>query len=323
MFRRNNTAIIAKTIIVLSVTLTFLITAGCAPPAKELNNINKLADPVSTSYPLIIKDDSGADVIIDNKPQKIVSLLPSSTETLFALGQEANIIAVSKWDNYPENLKSANYYRFEDLLNPNLEKLIDLKPDLVLIGAVSGDTLRKMRSLQLPIVVLNAQNIEKTYETIRKIGNITDSQAASTTLIDKMQEKEHKIKETVAQIADEQKPSVWIEVSSDLLSPGRNTLLHELITKAGGKNINSDFEGWMQVDPQQIVTKNPQVIFYTYAQPENNVPDIIKSRPDWQDIDAVKNSRIIELDNNMISRPGPRIIEGLELIAKSLYPDKF
>lgn len=304
---------------ILSISLLFIL-LGCSSAVKD---VPLGSNTETTSYPLMIRDDSGAEIIILKKPERIISLLPSSTEILFALGQENHIQAVTKWDNYPANIQEKGYYVFDDVLNPNLEKIAALQPDLVFISPVSGETLRKLRNLNIPVVLYNPQSIEDTYQTIRNIGYITDSSRLASQIILAMQEKEKKIKQVIEGIDEKNKPRVWLELSSDLFTAGKNTFLNELVTKAGGLNISSDLEGWAQYTGDQVIAKNPQIIFFTYSQFEKNAIQAIKSRPGWEKIEAVKNDRIIELANDIISRPGPRIIDGLELIAKSLFPDKF
>lgn len=308
-----------RLIILLSICI-FLILPGCSSVVKDIpldTNVD------ITSYPLIIRDDSGAEVIIPNKPQRIISLLPSFTEILFALGQEDNITALTKWDNYPANIQAKGYNTFADALNPDIQTIVALRPDLVLIGSVSGETLRKMRNLDIPVVVYNPQSIEKTYETISNIGYITNSKKNASQIISNMKEKENTIKEIVSKVDDKDKPRVWLEVSSDLFTPGKNTFLDELISKAGGINISADLEGWGLYNDQQVIEKDPQIIFYTYGQYEKNAEQIITNRPGWQEIEAVRNKQIVDLDNDIISRPGPRVIDAMELIAKALYPELF
>lgn len=304
---------------ILSISLLFIL-LGCSSSVKDVPRGN---NPETTSYPLMIRDDSGAEIIILKKPERIISLLPSSTEILFALGQENHIQAVTKWDNYPANIQEKGYYVFDDVLTPNLEKIAALQPDLVFISPVSGETLRKLRNLNIPVVLYNPQSIEDTYQTIRNIGYITDSSRQASQIILAMQEKEKKIRQVIEGIDEKNKPRVWLELSSDLFTAGKNTFLNELVTKAGGLNISSDLEGWAQYTGDQVISKNPQIILFTYGQSEKNAIQAIKGRPGWEKIEAVKNDRIIGLANDIISRPGPRIIDGLELIAKSLFPDKF
>ncbi|HHV65522.1 MAG TPA: ABC transporter substrate-binding protein [Peptococcaceae bacterium] len=305
---------------IIFILLPFLV--GCSAAVQD-TPLPLNTDTKTTAYPLIVRDHSGAEIIILNKPKRIISLLPSSTEILFALGQENNLIAVTKYDNYPADIQDRGYYLFEDALNPNPDKILELQPDLVIIGSVSGETLRKLRNLDIPVISFNPQSIEETYDTIRSIGYITDSSKKAALILEKMISKENEIKQIVATIEEHNKPRVWLEASADLYTAGKNTFMNELITKAGGINITSDLEGWGRYKSEDIIAKNPQVILVTYGQFVENVRQEIKNRPGWQEIDAVKNDRIIELDYDLVMKPGPRIINGLELIAKSLFPEKF
>lgn len=296
-------------------TVIYLLT-GCSS--------NNFSSGQSTdSYPLKIIDDSQTTVTIPSKPQRIISFLPSTTEILFALEQGDRVIAVTQWDNYPPDIKSKVEYIFSDALNPNLEQIINLKPDLIFLGPVSENIIANIRDLGIPVIVTNPQSLSDTYETILQIGTITDSQEQASNLVSLMKEKEKAIESKLLSVKEEEKPRVWLEVSSDLYTPGNNTFLNELITKAGGKNIARNLDGWGQFNSEQVIAQNPQVILVTYGYYDKNAVKNIKTRPGWQNLDAVKNNRVIELDNDIISRPGPRIIDGLELIAKALYPDIF
>ncbi|MGI6449957.1 MAG: ABC transporter substrate-binding protein [Desulfitobacteriia bacterium] len=280
-----------------------------------------VAGNLKTKYPLTIVDDIGATVTIPAKPTRIVSLLPSSTEILCALGEYP--VAVTKWDDYPAEVKDKAEYVFEDALNPNLEQILDLEPDLIMYWLASAEDTKKIKSLGIPVVVFEAQGIDDVYESIAMTGQITDRQEQAAAIIEEMKAKEKRIEEKLAQLPVEEKRKVWMEVDSKLFTAGKGTFLHEVITKAGGINIAEDVQGWAQFNSEQVIARNPDVIFETYSYSDPNAAQIIKKRKGWENIGAVKNNRIISLDNNIISRQGPRIIDGLELTAKAIYPELF
>lgn len=298
--------------------------AGCSSNKEQSqpqspSNQNQQA----TTYPLTIVDDAKTKVTIPAKPQRIVSLLPSSTEILCALGQEPNLIAVSQWDNYPTDIQKKVEFIFADSLNPNLEQLINLQPDLIMFWQTSQVSIDKIRALGIPVVVLDSQSIAQTYEAIEKVGQITDSTQQASRLIAQMKAKEEEIQAKLAQLSPQRKSKVWLEVDSQLYTAGSGTFLNEIMTKAGGQNIAKGIQGWGQFNSEQVIEQNPEIIIVTYSYVDKDAIQKIKTRKGWQNIEAVKNNQVIDIDNDIISRPGPRIIDGLELMAQAIYPELF
>ncbi len=318
----------SRSSVVIAIILLFMVASisGCSAnnpgqtPQAPQEEINATKDG-KTVYPLTIVDDTGTEVIIPAKPERIVSLLPSSTEILSALGQEP--IAVTQWDDYPVDIKEKAEFVFEDALNPNLEQVLNLEPDMIMFWLTSPEDTNIIRNLGIPVVVFDDKNISDIYETIDLVGKIIDTQAKATDLVEQMKDKEKVIEDKIAQLSEEQKRKIWLEVDSSLYTAGSGTFLDEIITKAGGLNIAKDVQGWGQFNSEQIINRNPDVILETYSYSDKNVVDNIKTRNGWESIEAIKNDRVISLDNNIISRQGPRIIDGLEMIAQAIYPDLF
>jgi len=304
-----------------------LIVSGCSSEKPEMGtpgdkNINESSNRGATQYPLTLNDDSGESISIPKEPERIISFVPSSTETLFALGLDTKVIGVTKWDTYPLGVQEKVEYVFEDSLNPNIEQIIRLKPDLIILGMHDSQTVAAIRNLQIPTVLFDPQNLNSTYDTIERLGLITNKQSEAVDLIAKMKNKEKKINEKISTLKPEQKLKVWIEVSGELFTAGKGTFLNELLEKAGGINI-ADTEGWAQFSSEQVIAKNPDVILVTYGYYDKEAVSNILSRRGWQAVKAIKEQNVVELDSDMVNRPGPRIIDGLESIAKTLYPQLF
>ncbi|EHQ88589.1 ABC transporter substrate-binding protein [Desulfosporosinus youngiae] len=312
-------------LLILIVALTLLAGCGSTTPKSNPQAEVPKAQTTQTTYPLTLKDDSGASVTIASQPKRIVSLVPATTETLFALGLEENVLAVTKWDDYPADVQKKVEYVFQDGVNPNLEQILALNPDLVVMGIMGTNpkTVESIRNLNIPIFVVDPQTIEATYLSIETFGQLTDTQEQAKQLVSGMKEKQQSIAKKVASIETSDRLRVWTEVDENLFTPGQGTFLNELLTKAGGINIADDVQGWGQYNSEQVISKNPQVIFETYDYYQKDAIATILARNGWQTIDAVKNKRVIGLDNNLVSRPGPRIVDGLESISKALYPDLY
>ncbi|TCS79933.1 ABC transporter substrate-binding protein [Tepidibacillus fermentans] len=319
-------SLMKKSLLWLSVFVLLLgVLVGCSQQTAKnenqpaQNSSQELA--LKTTYPLTITDDTGTKVTITKEPTRIISLIPSNTETLFALGLEGKVVAVTKYDNYPKDVQKKVEYVFQDGLNPNVEQIIKLKPDLILLGSLNKKELTaKIRELKIPVLQFDPQSLDAVYQTIEKVGLVTNTQQQAKEVISQMKEKEKSIKEKLAALKPEQKVRVFVAVSPDLYTPGKGTFMDELITKAGGINIVED-QGWVQYNEEKIIKSNPQVILTTYGYYDKNAAANIMKKEGWQNIDAIKNKRVIDLDSDLVNRPGPRIIDGLESIAKALYPD--
>jgi iron complex transport system substrate-binding protein len=302
--------------------LILLLTGCSAANNPQSNQDNQdIAGNFQTTYPVTVVDDIGQNVTLSTEPQRIISLLPSSTEILCALNQDP--IAVTQWDDYPEYIMEKAEFVFQDPLNPNLEQIINLEPDLIMYWKTSTEDLAKIRNLGVPVAVFEATNIAGVYKNIEKIGILTNSQEQANKLIEQMQAKEKSIEEKVALLSEDEKHKVWLELDNNLYTAGSGTFLDELIIKAGGVNIATDIQGWGQFNSEQVIARNPDVIIETYSYMDKQVVENIKTRPGWQNIEAVKSNMVFSLDNNIISRQGPRIVEGLELMAKAIYPELF
>lgn len=311
-------------IILTILFVMFAFLSGCSvnqgqTPIKQGNKDTAKAG--ETAYPLTIVDDTGSSVTIPAKPERIISLLPSSTEILSALGQEP--IAVTQWDDYPVNITKRAEYVFQDALNPNLEQLVSLKPDLIMFWLTTPEDTDKIRSLGIPVVVFDDKNIPQIYETIDLTGQIIDRQKQAALVIEQMKAKEKSIEKKLAELPTAEKRKVWLEVDSNLYTAGSGTFLDEIITKAGGVNIAKDVQGWGQFNSEQVIALDPDVILETYSYADQNATQNIKNRKGWENIRAIKNNKVIGLENNIISRQGPRIIDGLEFTAKAIYPELF
>lgn len=307
------------------ILMVFVVTLiGCsmdkdAQPQPQNSQNTALGE--KTVYPLTIVDDTGTEVTIPARPERIVSLLPSSTEILSALGTDP--VAVTQWDVYPAGIKEKAEYVFEDALNPNLQQIVNLHPDLIMFWLTSPEDTDKIRNLGIPVVVFDDKNIAEVYETITLTGKITDAQVKAAAVVEQMKAKQKRIESKTAQVPLDQKRKVWLEVDSSLYTAGSGTFLDEIITKAGGINIAQDVRSWTQFKSEQVIARNPDVIIETYSYSDPKVVENIKNRKGWEDIKAVKNGRVISFDNNIISRQGPRMVDGLEMMARAIYPELF
>lgn len=273
-------------------------------------------------YPLTVNDAVGNDIVIEAAPTTIISMMPSNTEILYALGLADEVVAVTDNDNYPEEVdekESIGGFEF------NVEKIISLNPEMVLAHEMAmgvEDGLQQIRDAGIPVIVIpNAENFDETYETIETIGQVNDKVAEAAQIIEEMKAK---VEEVVSKTATaEEEKTVFVETSDapEIYTPGNNTFVQEMLDMIGAKNIVEE-DDWIMIDPEEIVDKNPDVIVVMY----DYVPDIvesIKNRDGFADVTAVKEDAVVQVDEDLTSRVGPRLAEGLEEFAQAIYPEVF
>jgi len=258
-----------------------------------------------------VTDSRGTEVVFDSTPKSIISLSPANTEILYALGAGDRIIAVSDYCNYPED--TGNKQKLPTGEKLNIEALISLDPDVVFFRKMDAmeDQIKQLEAAGIKVVVTEANSLDATYGIIRIIGQAVGKGKEADELVEKMQESFASIKEEARGISPK---SVYIEVSPlqyGLWSCGRGTFVQELLDLTGATNIFGDTEGWCAVSEEQVIERNPDIIVTT-ASPLTGIEDPvgdITGRPNWSGISAVKNGRVYMLDADMLSRPGPRLVD--------------
>ncbi|MDF2661225.1 MAG: yvrC [Paenibacillus sp.] len=312
--------------LLLSVTLAFALAAcgqkqevGVKEPAPATGGsaaTGAEAAGKKTVYPLTIKDDSGKEFTFAKAPERIVSLSPTETEVLFALGLGSKIAGVSNLDDYPEEAKSKP--KMGDLQG-NPEAIIAANPDIVFAGlSLNKNSVAKLNELKLNLFQTNPKTIDAAIERVLLFGQITDTQAQAEKVAEQMKKEKQQVADALKGLKEDQKKKVYIEFSPGW-TVGKGEFMDDLITLAGGVNVASDLQGWKQISEEKIIQSNPDVILFA-----KGVPDLektIRSRGGWDKINAIKNSKVIGLDDSLLARPGPRITKALADVAKAIYPD--
>lgn len=271
---------------------------------------------LNTVYPLTLTDASGLEITFKQAPQRIVSLSPSETEVLFALGLDDRIVGVTEWCDYPvqatEKPKVGSF-------DGNAETIIAAEPDLV-VGILSLNNpqyIENYRQYGLTVFTFEPQTLEEAMERILLLGVITDTQAQAEKVVAEMREDVAKVTAAVEQLGESASKKVYIEYSEGW-TVGRDVFMDEMVTLAGGTNVVSDVSGWVEVNEESIIQANPDVILYpTYF---SNLEEIVKQRSGWSEVNAVKNNRFVAINDDLISRPGPRLSKGLIEVANALHP---
>jgi len=269
------------------------------------------------TFPLTITDDASRTVTIESAPARIVSLAPANTEILYALGVFDRLVGVTTYDDYPAQVKDVA--KVGDFMTPNLEAIAAAKPDVVLVtGGVQAETLGKLEELGVPVVVIDPQNLEGVYTAIANVSEICGVPDKGMEVIGKMKSDLADIK---SKLAGAEPVKAFIEIGwNPLFTAGPGTLLDELLSAAGGANVVSE-KGYVGYSVEQLVKDQPEVYLGTLSSIGN--AESLAKRPGYSALTAVKNGRVYGLDDNLVSRPGPRVIEGVRLIAASLHPSLF
>lgn len=314
--------------VLLALALALLGLAGCSTeePKEEKGGASGTVETVKDQFPITFKDESGQKVTIKEKPQKIVSVLPSTTETLFALGLDKEIAGVSDFDNYPKQAAEKQKVGSQDI---NLEAVLSLAPDVAFISEYHAkshaDMVKQMQDAGIAIVVnkTSQNSFSDTYKSIEMIAKATGTEKQAAAIIDQMKNKVEAIKEKAKEVKE--KKLVWTETSPqpDIYTAGKHTFVDEMLTIIGAENLAASQDGWVKMNEEEVVKLNPDVIITTYGY---YVPDDKKqvlSRQGWQEVQAVKDKQVYDVNSDLVSRPGPRLADGLEALAKAVYPDVY
>lgn len=269
-----------------------------------------------TSYPLTLKDATGTEVTFESAPKRIVSLAPSETESLFALGLDEQIVGVSDNDDYPEAAQSKPKMGGFEL---NTEAIVAAQPDIVFTADLTDDaTVESLRGLGLTVFKFNPDTLEDVMTDIATYGEIVDRQSEAKTVTDKMRAEIEQVRTAAASIAEDERQTVYLEFSPGW-TVGSGEFMHELIETSGAVNAAADTQGWSEVDAEAIIAANPDVVLYSKLSVD---PKTITERSGWQQLTAIRENRLVAIDDNRVSRPGPRLSEGLIAVFDAIYPDK-
>ncbi len=269
-------------------------------------------------------DSRDKEIVLNQRPQRIISLAPSNTEILFALGLDKEIVGITDYCDYPPE-KVSQKEKIGGFSTPNIEKIVSLKPDIVFgTNGVQKQAIERLEGLGINIYLLEAETPENLLAEIENLGKLTGKSQKAQNLIGDLEKRINAIKTKVGNLSDDQKPKVFLEIWNDPLWTAPNkTLIYQLVELAGGRNaltIEGDWDQVTTVDPEAVISANPDVILLAF---EGSDPKFVYELPGWGNVSAVKNKKVFQIDADIISRPSPRIIDALEQIAKILHPELF
>jgi len=267
-----------------------------------------------TTYPLKIKDDSGFTLKLEKAPERIVSCMPSITEMLFKLDLGKRIVGVTENCNYPPEAKDIAKVGRDQM---NLEKIVSLKPDLVvMLGSAQRSDINRLRSFGLPVFVVNPKTVRDVMYSMTMLGEVTNREHAAYSVTEDF---DRKLGWVSAKVAGKKKPRVFVEVwGRPLMTAAGGTFINDVIEKAGGINIAKYAKGpYPEYSFEKLIAEDPDVIII----PKQNVStsEAIYRDGQWKKLRAVQKMRVLFIDADILSRPGPRIVSAVKEIATFLY----
>ncbi|WP_270912264.1 ABC transporter substrate-binding protein [Staphylococcus saprophyticus] len=255
---------------------------------------------------------------------RIISLIPSNTEILYELGLGDKVVGVSTVDDYPKEVKDKKQF---DAMKLNKEALLKAKPDLILAHesqkSTDGKVLNGLKDSGVKVVyVKDAQSIDEMYETFKQVGKVTGKEKEANALVKETKNNIKKVVNSVPKDAKSQK--VFMEVSSEpeIYTAGKNTFFDDMLKQLKAKNSFSNLDGWQKVSKEAIIKKNPDVMISTMGISEKDYQQIIDKRGGLESLNAVQKGRIEAVNGDQISRPGPRIDDGLKALRDAIYNEK-
>lgn len=275
----------------------------------------------SSGYPLKITDDVGRKVTLGSKPNRIISFAPSVTETLFAVGAGNRVVGVTTSDDYPPEAKTIEAVGGYN--GPNVEKVISLDADLMILSFDSStkayaDDMQEKTGTK--VIVINPKSLEGAISSIGTVADIVGESEKGQVVEERLNSE---LKQIEDQVAREPKPTVFYEVWGDpLQTAGPGSFIDDAIKAAGGTNIAADTkQAYPQYSKEVLLRKNPD--YYMVGVTSGITVEEISGRPGYSSLKAVEDDRVSVVDDNLIVRPGPRIVEGVREIAEEIHPKAF
>lgn len=295
------------TALCFSVVFTF---AGCRNDAAQIG--------VSANEREAI-DDLGRKIKIPAKIERVVSLAPNLTENVFAVGAGEKLVGVTSYCDYPA--EAAKIQKIGDTVNPNLEAIVAQKPQLVLVTTASQieSFTKRMEERGIPVFVTNPKNLTDVLRNLRQIGDLLGTRETAEKLVADLQ---NRISSVENKIKTENPVRVFVQISPEPFTVGRDSFVTDLVQRAGGVSVTKNIpEAYPRISKETALASQPEAIFLSSggAMGEGNgaPAEIFRESP------AVKSGKVFKVNGDFLARPGPRLVNGLEEMAKALHPEMF
>lgn len=304
---KQNLNLFSKGAVFALLLLAVLSSAGCKSENPNQSNQAPTRE---------ITDDLGRRVKIPERVARAVSLAPNLTEIVFAVGAGEKLVGVTTYCDFPEEARQIQ--KIGDTINPNVENIIALKPDIVLVSTASQiETFTKtLEQRGIRVFVSDPNNLEGIYQTIYQAGEIFGTSERAYELVDDLKRRVADVEARTATVPDVR---VFLQISKEpLFTAGADSYLTDLIMRAGGASVTAAVATkYPRVSKETALAYKPDAIILSGSDDNNEPNDVFKNSA------AVKNGKIFRIDANLLSRPGPRVVDGLEQMAKALHPESF
>jgi iron complex transport system substrate-binding protein len=294
--------------------------AGGTGTTGSATTAGTTAPTTPAAFPLTIADDDGVKVTLDRAPTRIVTFAPSATEVLFALGLGSEIVGVSgSFDDYPKAARSITQVggAGEFGVDPNIEKVVSLSPDLVLTIEGGDQWKARLRHLGIPVFTTNSTDFDDLLHDIGTVGRVTGAVAAAGRLTTRMRSQERALQRSVSAEAP---VSCFFEVSfNPLYTVGPGSFIFDLLRRAGCEPVTSGAkDAYPQWSVEALVREDPAV--YLVSSESGGSVAAVARRPGYDALSAVRHHRVVLVDSDLVSRAGPRVVLGLRALARALHP---
>lgn len=269
-----------------------------------------------------VTDQFGRQVSVPDHPRRIVSMAPSITEILFALDLSDRLVGVTQFSDYPPAAvalpKIGSYVRLD------IEKMVSLRPDLC-IAIKDGNPIsvvRKLESLGIPVYAVDPRNLDAVMDTLLELGRLLAVSDRAGAIVSGMTDRIHQVQRNLA--GDNRRPAVFFQIGiAPIVSVGTRTFIHELIVMAGGNNLTQGKTPYPRFSREQVIGMRPEVMIITSMARQAVFDQVKADWQQWPELPAVRDDRIYLVDSNVLDRPSPRLVDGLELLARLIHPDCF
>ncbi|MAF10889.1 cobalamin-binding protein [Candidatus Poribacteria bacterium] len=275
----------------------------------------------AVSYPLSIEDDMGRVVSFPASPARVVSVGPSTTEMLFAIGVADRLVGIDRFSNYPPETEDVE--KVGGLVDPSIERIVGLRPDVVFMRDLSVQHVERLDALGLRTVVVGSRDVAGVYGSLKLLGWIMDAREEAEAVAAVMRDRLARIARVVEDVPVESRPSVFYELGHEpLYTAGPGSFVHEAIALAGGVNAAADVpSAWSSFSVESLLSRDPDIILVTVEESLDAIRE--GRRAGWRALRAVKTGRVYLIDGDAMNRPGPRLADAVDSLARLLYPDLF
>jgi iron complex transport system substrate-binding protein len=300
--------------LILAIVLIVGLSACQAQPAAPA----QAEQPVDTK--IVITDLKGREITLDKVPERIVSLSPANTEILYAVGAGSKVVGVTSYCDFPAEVKDVE--KIGSFEGPNLELIQKANPDVVLAGGyIQEDLIASLEQLNIPVISTEATDFNSIFDSIALIGKISGNDQKAEEVVKGMKDKIAEIQFKVKGHAP--KSAFYVVWTDPLTTAGSGTFINDVIKAAGGVNTAEKVEFWAKYSAEELVKDNPEYLLSAiHSTNEGITADFFKQSPVFKNLDSVKNGKVhLMSDDNVVSRPGPRIVQAIEEVAKVLHGD--